>query len=577
MARFLSIPIGFKIFGAATSMLTLLIGVAYINHSRIAQVNDELSDIAHYLTRLSKLVTEVNVHVLDQDIYFERVLRLYETEPLDLKQIEQEQKKFEEPGLQIDQVINKAIKLSEDAIETADNNDDIKEFSRLAPLLEQLENDHQKLYDRSLVIFNLLKKGKREEAELLHDQLEDYEEDLNQHSQHILSELKNFNENSTRRAQKNQQETIRISWFLAGIASGVGIFFSSIITLGITRPVKRLVKGTQAVEQGDLDAQVTIISGDEIGILSKSFNLMLDNIRKKEQIKATFGQYVDPRIVERLINQKKSNTTTNKQVMTVFFSDIAGFSAISEMLTPGGLVKLINQYLTLASEPIAQNNGVINQFLGDAVSAFWGHPFVSENDHAKLACYAALEQSNQLNKLRRMMPEIMGFRKGLPEIKVRMGLATGELVTGNIGSEHSKSYTVMGKAVQIAEQLEGMNKIYGTTILLMEETKILAAEAIETREIDRLYLGDRNEPVGVYELLSYAGELDPKFAEWRDCFEAGLREYRQQNWDQAQSDFQACLHLNADDKATLLYLQRMEFLRHNPPPQDWHGVWETLL
>ncbi|NES96373.1 MAG: hypothetical protein F6K32_14290, partial [Desertifilum sp. SIO1I2] len=151
MARFLSVPIGFKIFGVATSMLTLLIGVAYINHIRIAKVNDELSDIAHYLTRLSKLVTQVNVHILEQDIYFERILRLYETKPLDLKQIQQEQKRFEEPSLQIDRAINQAIKLSEDAIETANNNADIKEFARLAPLLEQLENDRQKLYDRSLV------------------------------------------------------------------------------------------------------------------------------------------------------------------------------------------------------------------------------------------------------------------------------------------------------------------------------------------------------------------------------------------------------------------------------------------
>ncbi|MBE9128761.1 MULTISPECIES: adenylate/guanylate cyclase domain-containing protein [unclassified Coleofasciculus] len=246
------------------------------------------------------------------------------------------------------------------------------------------------------------------------------------------------------------------------------------------------------------------------------------------------------------------------------------------MLTPGGLVKLINQYLTLVSEPIVQNNGVINQFIGDAVSAFWGHPFVNENDHAKLACYAALEQSNQLNKLRRRMPEIMGFRKGLPDIKVRIGLATGELVAGNIGSEQSESYTVMGKAVQIAEQLEGINKIYGTTILLMEETKTLAAETIETREIDRLYLEDRNEPVGVYELLSYAGELDPKLEEWRDRFEVGLKEYRQQNWEQAQSDFKACLHLNADDRATQLYLKRIEYLQENSPAQDWHGVWENV-
>ncbi|MBE9128762.1 MULTISPECIES: HAMP domain-containing protein [unclassified Coleofasciculus] len=203
-------------------------------------------------------------------------------------------------------------------------NEDIKEFSRLAPLLEQLENDHQKFYDRSLVIFNFLKYGKREEPELLNDQLEDYETDLNRHSQRLLSELKTVTENSAHRAEKKQQETIRISWLLTGIASGVGILFSSIITLGLTRPMKRLVKGTQAVEQGDLEVQVAITSADEIGILSESFNLMLDKVRQKERIKATFGQYVDPRIVEGLIHQKTNTNTTNKQVMTVYFRILLG-------------------------------------------------------------------------------------------------------------------------------------------------------------------------------------------------------------------------------------------------------------
>jgi adenylate cyclase len=284
---------------------------------------------------------------------------------------------------------------------------------------------------------------------------------------------------------------------------------------------------------------------------------MLNEVRQKERLKATFGQYVDPRIVETLVEQVGNIDTSNKQVMTVLFSDIAGFSTISEMLTPTGLVNLINQYLTLASEPITQYNGVIDKFIGDAVTAFWGVPFVGETEHAKLACFAALEQFTQLAKLRRMMPDIMGFRKGLPEIKVRIGLATGELVAGNIGSEESKSYTVMGKAMQIAEQLESANKIYGTNILLMEETKVLAGDAIETRGIDLLDLSDKDEPVKVYELLGYRGELDPTLIELRDRFEAGLREYRQQNWEQAQSHFKACLSLKADDGPSEVYLRRI--------------------
>jgi len=558
MTRFLpTVPIGVKIFGIATSMLTLLMGVAYINHNRIAQVNDELTDIAEYTTPITEQVARVNVHVLEQQIYFERVLRLYETEPVDLEQVEQELVKFQKLGRLVDQEIEQAIALSQEAIEAAKQTRNLIEFARLEPLLEILENEHQKLYDRSIVIFDLLQANKREEARLLEEQLEAYEEDFEQHSQNILFDLGGFTQVSTVKAKEHEEEAVKVSWLLAKVASGMGILFASLVTFGLLSPVRKLIRGTQEVEQGNLEVEVAVNSKDEIGMLADSFNTMVDEVRQKERIKATFGQYVDPRIVETLIEQQGNVHTSNKQVMTVLFSDIAGFSSISEMLTPVGLVNLINQYLTLASEPITQHNGVIDKFIGDAVTAFWGPPFVGEKDHAKLACYAALEQFTQLAKLRRMMPDIMGFRKGLPEIKVRLGLATSELVAGNIGSEQSKSYTVMGKAVQIAEQLESANKTYGTNILLMEETKVLAADAIETREIDLLSLNDKDEPVRVYELLGYRGELDPTMIQLRDRFEAGLREYHQQNWEQAQSHFEACLNLKADDGPSRVYLKRI--------------------
>ncbi|NET54765.1 MAG: HAMP domain-containing protein [Symploca sp. SIO2E6] len=559
MTRFLpGIPIGVKIFGIATSMLSLLIGVAYINHDRIAQVNDELTDIADYITPVTERVARVNVYVLEQQLHFERVLRFYEMEPVDLEQVEQEMINFDQRGRLVDQEIEEAIALSQEAIDAARKTPNLIEFARLEPLLNILENEHQKLHDSSLVIFNLLQADKREEARLLEEQLEQYEEDFEQRSQSILFKLGEFTQNSTIRAEAQEQETIRVSWLLATVSSGIGIPFTILITFGLLSPVRKLIRGTQEVEGGNLDVQVAVNSKDEIGILADSFNTMLDEVLEKERIKVTFGQYVDPRIVETLIEKQGNVDTSNKQVMTVFFSDIAGFSSISEMLTPVGLVNLINQYLTLASEPITQYHGVIDQFIGDAVTAFWGPPFVGETDHAKLACFAALEQFTQLARLRRMMPDIMGFRKGLPEIQVRIGLATGEVVAGNIGSEQSKSYTVMGKAMQIAEQLESANKKYGTNILLMEETKVLAADAIETREIDWLDINEREKPVRVYELLGYRGELNPRITQLRDRFEAGLREYRQQNWEQAQSHFLACLHLKADDKPSGVYLKRIE-------------------
>lgn len=139
---------------------------------------------------------------------------------------------------------------------------------------------------------------------------------------------------------------------------------------------------------------------------------------------------------------------------------------------------------------------------------FGAPPFVNEQEHAKLACYAALEQHAQLQKLQGMLADIIGIRKGLPQLAVRIGLDSGELVVGSVGTKQTKSFTVIGKTVEIAEQLEGANKRYGTNILITERTRQLAGETIETRKIDYLKMGEQGESMAVYELLGYGGAID---------------------------------------------------------------------
>ncbi|MEM8641067.1 MAG: adenylate/guanylate cyclase domain-containing protein [Cyanobacteria bacterium P01_G01_bin.54] len=283
---------------------------------------------------------------------------------------------------------------------------------------------------------------------------------------------------------------------------------------------------------------------------------MIRDARQKQVLKEAFGQYVDPRIVETLMAQQ-ANQQGRKEVMTVFFSDLAKFSTISEMLTPTRLVTLINQYLTLATVPITETQGVIDKFIGDAIVAFWGPPFVRATEHAQLACQAALEQASQLRKLQQRLPEIVGIRKGIPKLGVRVGLDTGELVLGNIGTEQLQSYTVMGRTVEIAEQLESANKRYGTQILLTERTRKLAGEAIEVREIDYLPIGDDNALLPIYELLAFGMELDEAVAELKDAFSQGLQAYRQEDWSRARSQFETCLKIEPNDGPATFYLQQL--------------------
>jgi adenylate cyclase len=259
--------------------------------------------------------------------------------------------------------------------------------------------------------------------------------------------------------------------------------------------------------------------------------------------------------------------------MTVYFCDIMGFTTISEGLTPRGLVSIINQYLTTMSVPIRQHSGIIDKYIGDAIMAFWGPPFSSDEDQSCLACLAALDQMVRLETFRQELSEIMGIRRGLPDISVRIGIATGEVVVGNIGSDVMWSYTVMGDAVNLASRLEGVNKAYGTRMLIDETAAQRTEDMIETREIDTILVVGKTEPQRVFEILGQTGKVDEVVLALRDHFVAGLAAYRRQAWAEAAMAFDACLDLVPDDGPSSVFRSRVAHFMEHPPELGWNGVW----
>jgi adenylate cyclase len=237
------------------------------------------------------------------------------------------------------------------------------------------------------------------------------------------------------------------------------------------------------------------------------------------------------------------------------------------------LVRLINEYLSLASAPIVENDGVIDKYMGDGVMSFWCQPFVEEGAQAKLACQAALSQFDQLNVLHGRLPDVTGLRRDLPEIEIRIGLASGEAIVGSIGSEYAKNFTVMGDTVNIASRLEGANKVYGTRVLVCEETWNRAGESFEMREIDSIAVQGKIEPLRIFELLGAKGSLSEEVASARDDFEVALGAYRARNWDEAERLFGKCLKEWPDDRPASVFLERIQRLRASPPPESWDGVW----
>ena len=388
--------------------------------------------------------------------------------------------------------------------------------------------------------------------------------------QHLTAQMA---EVSALSAEKRKNRVLISSTATTLLAVVLGLGAAWMISRNLAKPVLELLRTTRAVQGGNLTAHVGKLPEDEIGQLGDSFNAMVDELKRKDNLQKAIGSYIDPRIVEKVILPgRPEDVAGQKRVMTVLFTDLVGFTTLGENLTPGGLVNVINRYFTLMSECVRQEHGIIDKFIGDAIMAYWGPPFVAEEEQAAAACRAALKQTEALARFRQELPELMGLRKNVPEINLRIGLATGEVIVGNIGSDTARSYTVMGDVVNLASRLESANNVYGTRILVSDETRRLADRAMETREIDRLTVKGKSDPVGIYELLAETGKLAPDWASRKGRFETALEAYRKQDWPAAEAIFKELSEKFADAPSRA-FLERITMLKQHSPGPGWDGVW----
>ncbi len=314
---------------------------------------------------------------------------------------------------------------------------------------------------------------------------------------------------------------------------------------------------------------VTPEAGIFVTFLSSALVEYFTEGKRKRQVKNIFGHYMTPSVVNKILEHPEDvKLGGEKKELSVFFSDVAGFTTISESLEPEKLVALLNRYLTAMTDIILKHEGFLDKYEGDAIMAVFGTP-LDQPRHATLACRAALANQEKAAKLREE------FRaEGYPEIWVRIGVNSGPMIVGNMGSQNRMDYTVMGDHVNLASRLEGANKQYGSHILIGENTYRLAREDIEAREIDRIRVKGRREPAVVYELLARKGELPLKKAEVVETYLEGLSAYQDHDWHRARAAFEQTLALDPEDGPSRVYLDRCLHFLEDPPPQDWDGVFE---
>jgi adenylate cyclase len=567
--------IGAKIFSIAVALLILMGAAALLSLRMTRTLDGQLVVIDRNYFPAFVTLAEANINTLRQALMVRRLIASSDPNAeIDTRHVAELEARIGEAARDADRSLAAARKTINEQITDWLDFDDNVALARLdtkVEFLQEKRRDYEAFVAKLHAAFAELHFD--DVHRLLRD-LEDRTDDIVRRIDADREDMRDIAGNAIVATRQYQQRVIDISIALLAIAGLLGLVVAAAVTLGLVRPVRRLLHGTEAVEQGALDTIVPVTSRDEIGQLTRSFNSMVGELRTKEKIRDTFGKYVDPRIVAGLLDRPElTDPKGARREMTILFCDMQGFTSFSEEMTPVGLVNVLNRYLTVLSEPVRRYNGIIDKYIGDAVMAFWGPPFATTEDQAALACFAALDQLAALPGFQDELPELTGVRRGFPKVRMRIGIATGEVVVGNIGSEQIRNYTVIGDTVNTASRLEGASKAYGTRILIGERTRDLAADAIEAREIDSVLVVGKHFPERIFELIGRKGEVAVDRLELRDTFHAALADYRQRNWDRAAKGFRDCLTIVPDDPPSQVFLDRINQFRAEAPAEDWDGVW----
>lgn len=563
-----------KIVGIALGLIVLMVVTAILSmvmSSRVGTLLDELTN--RYIPAYSHLA-RANIRSLERALALRRMVMTRMQSPSDeeaytarLHEFEQTDRKIEEEAEAARKLVNAII---DDPRTPSDNaalaRIELRIETAVTELRRDLNEDHAKLLKQVDARQMAEARGTLEHVDAVRDQ-------FNQKIDAIRGDMLTQVFVSTSQVIGHQHQAIIISGIVTLLAAIVGFVFALMVSSGITRPVRLLLAGTREVEAGRFDKPISVSTQDEIGELASAFNRMIEQLRHNERIRETFGRYIDPKVVQGLIDRPEVAIDGQRRVMTIMFCDMSGFTSMSEGMTPRGLVKVMNHYFTVMSGPIRGHRGVIDKYIGDAIMAYWGPPFIEEDEPALLAGLAAIDMADQVPALQRQLPDLLGIRAMPVPCDLRIGIATGEVLTGSIGSELMMSFTVMGDAVNLASRLEAVNKAYGTRILISQATADAIGSQLELREVDRLAVAGQSAPQAIFEVMGKAGALTVAQDSLRTHYAEGLAGYRARRFDEARAAFNMALEAVPGDGPSRTLLGRIARFEANPPDAGWDGAW----
>jgi adenylate cyclase len=296
--------------------------------------------------------------------------------------------------------------------------------------------------------------------------------------------------------------------------------------------------------------------------------LVLEDITSEKRIRSTMARYMSPEVAEQLLASGETVLGGKDQKVSILFSDVRSFTSMSEALGARETVSLLNEYFERMVDVVLSHRGVLDKFIGDAVMALFGVPFngAHDADDAVKVANTMFGALGELNRERR--------RAGKAPLDIGIGIATGIVVVGNIGSTRRMEYTAIGDPVNLASRLESATKYYGAKVLISEATRAELLHTTRLREIDRLRVQGKREPVAIYEAMDHlTEETFPNLGPAVEHYGEGIRRYRAREFKDALECFKEALMLNPGDRPSRLYVERSAHFIATPPPDDWDGVW----
>lgn len=357
---------------------------------------------------------------------------------------------------------------------------------------------------------------------------------------------------------------------LAILALGIGlsVLVSAVLAARVTRPVAQLARGARRIERGDYASPVVLAQRDELGALATSFNAMMKGLAERDRVRDLLGRVVAPQIAEELLSREITLGGEERRV-SVLFADVRGFTGLSEREDPQRLVNVLNTFLTAVSTAVEDHAGVIEEYMGDGAKALFGAP-VAHSDDAQRAVLAGLALQAALPEMNERIAAL-----GAAPLAIGVGIHTGAVVAGRMGSLARLKYTVVGDSVNLAARLESLSARYGVAIIASGDTRD-ECPGIAFRELDRVRVSGREQTVAIYEPLGPAEAIDPALRDRTALHHEALARYRAADWTRAAAAFAELAEREPGALLYRLFLDRIRALERDPPAAAWDGTFTHL-